>query len=210
MSQPYLGEVRFVGFDYAPNGWAPCDGRLMDIRDYSALYSLLGTTYGGDGMRNFALPNLNGRTAISEGRAVTQTPFPIGQAGGTEQVTLNSATIPGHGHMATIAFTKAPSLQASVAVVDGEASQSSPVGNVPAQSVIRGRTTTAVNSYAPTTAITAGAKLAGVNVNSAASPTSVITLSSTGSPTPTPINKRPPVVVGQYIIALTGLYPEQP
>lgn len=211
MSQPYLGEIRFVGFDYAPVDWAPCDGRLMDIGTYSALYSLLGTTYGGDGQRNFALPNLQGRTAISQGQALgTNTNFSIGQFGGTEQVALTSPTIPAHGHDATIAFTRAPSLQAAVAVVDAEASQPSPAGNALAQSAIKGRSTTPVNTYAPATAVSPGAKLAGVNVNPAACPTSVITMSATGTPAPAPIDKRPPVIVGQYIIALVGLYPEQP
>ncbi|KZM49026.1 tail fiber protein [Labrenzia sp. OB1] len=93
MSEPFLAEVRMVGFNFAPRGWAFTDGQILPINQNQSLYSLLGTTYGGDGRTSFALPDLRGRTPIHTGNGHT-----LGQKGGAETVTLSAAEIPGHTH----------------------------------------------------------------------------------------------------------------
>ncbi len=98
MSEPFLAEIRIVGFNFAPRGWAFCDGQILPINQNQSLYSLLGTIYGGDGRTSFALPDLRGRTPIhvgsSNGGAHLQ-----GQKGGEEQHTLAANEMPNHDHV---------------------------------------------------------------------------------------------------------------
>jgi microcystin-dependent protein len=98
MVTPFLGEVRTFGGDYAPRNWAMCNGQQMSIAQNTALFSLLGTTYGGNGVTTFALPNLQGTLAISQGSGPGLTPRTLGEVGGTEQVTLLQANLPIHNH----------------------------------------------------------------------------------------------------------------
>ena len=100
MSEPYLGEIRLVGFNYEPEGWAFCDGRLLPIAQYDALFALIGTTYGGDGQTTFALPDLRGRTPIHMGQGNGLSNRTIGQNGGAETVTLSMNELPVHSHAA--------------------------------------------------------------------------------------------------------------
>jgi microcystin-dependent protein len=93
MSEPFLGEIRSVGFGFAPKGWALCNGQLLPINSNQALFAILGTTYGGDGRTNFALPDLRGRTPMHVG-ATAQ----LGQLAGEENHTLTTAEMPGHLH----------------------------------------------------------------------------------------------------------------
>lgn len=93
MSQPFVGEVRLVGFNYAPVGWNLCDGSSVSISLYSTLYNLIGTTYGGDGQQSFNLPDLRGRIPIHQGGA-----YVLGATGGVESVTLTTAQLPVHNH----------------------------------------------------------------------------------------------------------------
>jgi microcystin-dependent protein len=83
---PFLGEIRMVGWNFVANGWALCNGQLMAISQYSALFSLLGTTYGGNGTTTFALPNLQGRVPIHQGTGVGLSPYTIGQSSGSEKL----------------------------------------------------------------------------------------------------------------------------
>jgi microcystin-dependent protein len=98
MTTPYLGEIRLFGFPRIPQGWLPCDGRMLPISGYDALYALLGTTYGGDGVNTFAIPDLQGRVPIHQGTGQGLTPRVMGQLSGTEQVTLNAQQMPMHTH----------------------------------------------------------------------------------------------------------------
>jgi microcystin-dependent protein len=98
MSEPFIGEIRMVGFNFSPRGWAFCAGQLMSIAQNTALFSLLGTTYGGDGQVTFALPDLRGRLPIHQGQGVGLSSYDIGQSSGTETVTLLSTQIPQHDH----------------------------------------------------------------------------------------------------------------
>ena len=99
MSEPFLAEVRMVGFNFAPRGWAFCDGQILPINQNQSLYSLLGTTYGGDGRTSFALPDMRGRTPIHTG-ASNGTFHSLGQKSGEETHTLSAAEMPQHDHSA--------------------------------------------------------------------------------------------------------------
>lgn len=96
---PYLGEIRLFAGNYAPQDWVLCDGRLLSIADYQALFSLIGTTYGGDGAVNFGIPNLNGRIVAGTGQPPgSPNAYPLAQKAGTATVVLDPAKIPGHTH----------------------------------------------------------------------------------------------------------------
>jgi len=98
MSQPFVGEIRIFAGNFAPSGWMFCAGQLLPIAQYEALYSLIGTTYGGDGQSTFALPNLQGRIPIHSGTSTSGGSYVTGEQGGTESVTLTPAQMPAHTH----------------------------------------------------------------------------------------------------------------
>lgn len=95
---PFVAEIRMVGFNFAPKGWAQCQGQLLPISQNTALFSLLGTMYGGDGKSTFALPNLQGNTPIGQGQGPGLSPRDIGEQGGSPNVTLLQSEIPSHSH----------------------------------------------------------------------------------------------------------------
>jgi microcystin-dependent protein len=99
MPDPFLGEIRLFAFDFPPPGWAMCNGQIIPISQNTALFSLIGATYGGDGQNNFALPNLQGRFPLHIGQGPGQTSYDPGQEGGAETVTLQIAEMPTHNHM---------------------------------------------------------------------------------------------------------------
>jgi len=103
MSEPFLAEIRIVGFNFAPRGWASCDGQILPINQNQSLYSLLGTTYGGDGRTSFALPDFRGRTPVHVGGTPTVS---LGQKSGEEMHTLSTAEIPNHTHNIRITDTE--------------------------------------------------------------------------------------------------------
>jgi microcystin-dependent protein len=116
MSEPFIAEIRIVAFTFAPRGWAFCDGQLLQISQNTALFSLVGTTYGGDGRVTFGLPNLKGRAPMHSGNGPGLTPRREGQTGGVPTVALSAAQMPNHTHSA----------QGSL----GEMNQSQPAGHL--------------------------------------------------------------------------------
>ncbi|HEV7719988.1 MAG TPA: tail fiber protein [Iamia sp.] len=98
MSQQYLGEIRLFPYNFAPRSWAFCNGQLMSIAQSTALFSLLGTTYGGNGQTTFGLPDLRGRSALSSGQGPGLQPYDLGEVSGVETVTLIQTEMPAHGH----------------------------------------------------------------------------------------------------------------
>ena len=98
MSSPFLGEIRMFGCNFAPRGWMFCNGQLLPIQQYTAVFSLLGTYYGGNGTTNFALPNLQGRAPMAYGDGPGLTPRVIGESAGSENVTLLITEMPSHTH----------------------------------------------------------------------------------------------------------------
>ena len=118
--EPFIGEIIMFGGNFAPRNWALCDGQLLQISQNSALFSILGTTYGGDGRQTFALPDMRGRVSIHPGTGPGLSTYRLGQKGGLENVVLNTLQIPSHSH------TFLPRCSTD----DGTAD--SPVNNVPA------------------------------------------------------------------------------
>jgi len=98
MSEPFLGEIRMFGGNFAPTGWALCNGQLLSIAQNTALFSILGTTYGGNGQTTFGLPNLQGRFAMHWGNGAGLSPRTLGEMSGTENVTMLSTQMPSHTH----------------------------------------------------------------------------------------------------------------
>lgn len=98
MSEPFLGEIRMVAFNFPPRGWATCDGQLLSISQYTAVFSLVGTTFGGDGRTTFGLPDLRGRSAKHVGTGPGLNPVSWGEKAGREQVTLTQSNLPQHNH----------------------------------------------------------------------------------------------------------------
>ena len=117
----YVGEIRMFGGNFAPAGWAFCDGALLAISEYDTLFNLIGTTYGGDGQATFALPDLQSRLPVHQGTGPGLSAYTIGETGGVEQVTLTTQQIPAHTH-------------AVQAYGDQPGSAVSPGGRLPAQS----------------------------------------------------------------------------
>ena len=105
MAEPFLSEIRIMSFGFPPKGWALCDGQLLPINQNQALFSLLGTTYGGDGRVNFGLPNLQGRVPIHMGSGHT-----LGERGGEQGHTLSISELPTHVHTLNGSTTQAPSV----------------------------------------------------------------------------------------------------
>jgi microcystin-dependent protein len=99
MADPFVAEIRIFPFNFPPKGWAWCDGQLLPLSQNTALFSLLGTTYGGNGKSNFALPNLQGRTPMHPGQGPGLSLHDLGETGGTESVTLLESEVPSHNHM---------------------------------------------------------------------------------------------------------------
>lgn len=115
---PFIGQIQLFGFNFAPNGWAFCQGQLLAIASNTALFSLLGTTFGGDGRTSFGLPDLRGRMPVGVGTGAGLTPISWGQRGGFYQIVLNTSQLPSHNHIAAI----------NVSTTAGE--ESSPQNNV--------------------------------------------------------------------------------
>lgn len=135
--EPYIGQISMAGFNFAPRGWALCNGQLLSIQQNTALFSLLGTTYGGDGVTTFALPNLQGRVPMHWGNGPGLTPRVIGEQAGEESVTLIQTQMPQHNHLMN--------------VTTGDSTAKNPSGNIlgGTASPIYGSATTANNTMAP-------------------------------------------------------------
>jgi microcystin-dependent protein len=119
MSEPFVGEIRMFAGNFAPRGWAFCDGQLLAVSQNDALFSLLGTIYGGDGRTTFGLPDLRGRIPVHAGTGPGLSPRRLGEKGGAEKVTITTNQLPSHAHTLHAASTGSP--------------QASPVDNLPGQ-----------------------------------------------------------------------------
>ena len=181
----FMGTILGFGFSYAPVGWAQAQGQLMAISQNSALFSLLGVTYGGDGQSTYALPNLTGRTAVGWGNGgAGVSPYVIGQIGGTESTTLLTQNLPAHNHAINVnnaadATTNKPDNTCYL----GQAVGSDP-GNGDAVTV---------NVFTPAAP------------NAQLNPTSMSIVGQN-----IPINNLQPYLAITYCVALTGIYPSRP
>lgn len=126
MGQPFVGQIIAVGFNFAPVGWALCQGQLLPISENEALYTLIGTTFGGDGQSTFGLPDLRGRAALGMGQGPGLAQYAMGQAAGAESTTLTGAQIGSHTHGLSAAATATTSTPSS-SVVLGTPAPSTPI-----------------------------------------------------------------------------------
>jgi microcystin-dependent protein len=119
MSEPFLGQISTFGFNFAPVGWLQCNGQLVSIQQYTALFALLGTTYGGNGTSTFGLPDLRGRVMVGQGQGTGLQNYTMGEQTGSETVTLQVTQMPSHNH--------------TVGVSSAAGTSSDPTNQVPAQ-----------------------------------------------------------------------------
>ena len=122
MSTPFVGEIRMFGFGRTPSGWQACDGSLLSIAEYEVLYTLLGTTYGGDGQNTFGVPDLRGRLPLHQGQGPGLGNRVLGEVSGTESVTLIADQLPAHSHAAFATSNGASNGVASPSFVPGAVS----------------------------------------------------------------------------------------
>ncbi len=124
MSTPYIGEIRMFAFGTrgAPSGWQACDGSLLPISEYDALFALVGTTYGGDGQTTFAVPDLRGRVPIHQGQGAGLSNYVIGQRAGTETVTVLPTQMPAHTHTLVTTTAAASALTPGTTLLPGSVS----------------------------------------------------------------------------------------
>lgn len=175
----YLGEIRLVGFGFAPQGWAKCEGQLMSIAQNSALFSLIGTTYGGNGTTTFALPDLRGRVPMGQGTGPGLSATTWGETQGTETTTLLTTNLPAHTH--------------GFNVYNGSGTLDSLSGGTTYLSLIQNPDLSRSNAYGTTAP------------NTVLGP---LTITSSGMNS-TPINNKQPSLTLYYIIATTGIFPTQ-
>jgi len=126
MSQPYVGQIDMFGGNFAPRGFAFCNGQIMSIAQNQALFTLIGVIYGGDGFTTFALPNLQSRLPAHWGQGAGLSNYNLGQTGGTSTVTLTSTTMPHHTHSLNATNTQANSAVIGNAVLPGQPTSGSP------------------------------------------------------------------------------------
>lgn len=179
MSDPFIGEIRMFGGNFAPTGWAMCNGGILPIAQNTALFSLLGTMYGGDGASTFGLPNLMDRVPIHRGMGPELSIYEQGQSGGQHNTTLNNANLPAHSH--------------SARGVNQGANQTTPGADTRFAAAPGARGKRGPSMYSSSTqSLTA---------------LSPACLTLVGSSQPVAITK--PVLVVNFIIALQGIYPSR-
>lgn len=180
MAQPFIGEIKLFAGNFPPRGWAFCNGALLPIAQYDVVYALIGTTYGGDGVSTFALPDFRSRVPVGQGTGPGLTSRVIGELGGTETVTLTSSTLPSHTHSAMASTNAGNTAAPGTGVVPAK-----PVDTLAAPSlyVVPGTSTINPVLMAPNT------------------------LSSVGSGQPH-TNMMPTLGIN-YVIALEGVFPSR-
>lgn len=184
--EPFIGEMMLVGFNWCPRGWAPAEGQLLPISQNTALFSLFGTIYGGDGRTTFALPDLRGRVALSQGTGPGLSNVRIGEASGAEQVTITGAEMPPHNHTATATSTLHGTAQVAnqTGAANGVLASASGLGGTPIYHAPPADT--ALDASSVTTAVT-------VDNNGGGQPVSI----------------RNPYLGMQWCVALVGIFPSR-
>jgi len=204
MSDPFLGEIRMVGFTFAPTGWALCSGNIISITQNQALFALLGTTYGGNGQTTFALPDLQGRSPVGTGNGAGLSPIIAGESAGVENAQLTINQMPQHTHTAqsggSVSVSGSAAIPACSSPTAGTSTGTPGATTVLGTSVASGRpgelyTTTAANTT-----------LLPFNVQSTGTAPAV-TIGVTGGSQP--FSVRNPYLGLTCIIALQGVFPSR-
>tara|TARA_R110001606_G_scaffold160537_1_gene304538 strand:- start:631 stop:1233 length:603 start_codon:yes stop_codon:yes gene_type:complete len=194
----YIGEISIFAGNFAPRGWSFCNGQLIAISSNSALFSILGTTYGGDGRTTFGLPNLCGRAIVGAGNGSNQglSNIPLGARFGTESTVLTTNNLPSHNHFITVSET-AGTIDIPVNSEDGSADETNPGAGILANTGADNYS----SEFAGATIQKYGGQSLPVRINSTA------TASMTGNNYP--FNNIPPSLGINYIICLYGIYPSR-
>lgn len=207
MAEPYIGQImQTAWFRYAPNGWGRCDGTILQISQYQAVFSLFGNAYGGDGKATFALPDLRGRVMIGSGQAPFGNYNPA-TPGGSSAVTLTEAQMPTHDHPAAV--TGNPTVSGNLTALSGVSAAS--VSNTPSDGGSLANTANAgvaqVKIYAPAGASGTPVNLNGVSLQVNAGDLGLaVGVAGSGEP----VSIMPPYMPMLTMIALTGIYPSPP
>ena len=188
--EPFIGQIIMFGGNFAPRGWALCDGQLLSISENQALFSILGTTYGGDGRTTFGLPDLRGRVAVHAGSGLGLTPRSLGAKFGAEENTLTTNQLPSHNHTATLTDGK---VSLPVNTTAGEEDEKNPGAGVLANTNKDNFTTSGSNG------IYGGGPQDSVS--------GTVTVNPTGSGQA--VNNMQPSQCVNFIIALTGIFPSR-
>lgn len=205
MSEPFLGEIRAVGFNFAPRGWAFCAGQLMSIAQNSALFSLLGTTFGGDGVTTFGLPDYRGRSPVGMGNGPSLTPIVQGEEAGTENTTLSLLQLPPHTHTAqSTAFNASLTGPINIPAATTGTTQAAPANNAVLGPIAAGGR--AGTLYATTAADTTLSPF-NATVTGQLTPANPV-IGTAGGSQPIPI--RNPFLGTNFIIATEGIFPSRP
>jgi microcystin-dependent protein len=179
MSEPYVTQIEVFAFGYAPRGWLPCNGQFLPLNQYQALFALLGTTYGGNGISNFQLPDLRSRVAVSSGQGAGLSNYNLGETTGQESVTITMANMPGaHTH----------ALNATSATTGGSAA--------PASNVLLG-----------SGSLVAGQSATDVPIYSSAAPT--VAMGSLAPVGGQPHSNLMPTMALNYCICISGVFPSR-
>lgn len=206
MAEPFMGQIMQVGFSYAPRGWSTCSGQLLAITQNTALFSLIGTTFGGNGQQTFGLPDARSRLFVGTGQGPGLSPYSVGQIGGVEQQTILSTQMPVHSHAATFTPTgggATGTLTAKTGVPSG--SQTS----IPADGSFLANTEdpvsgSAVNIYAPANAGGTPVNLGGLDISGTGGG-GTVQVAPAGGSQPLPVMQ--PYLAVTTIIAVEGIYP---
>jgi microcystin-dependent protein len=177
MSSPFVAEVTMFGFNFPPKGWAFCDGQLLPISQNTALFSLLGTNYGGDGKSTFGLPNIQGMAVVGQGQSPGTSQYFVGETTGVENVTLLTSEMPSHNHSFTATSAQGTTL--------------SSVGNQLAQAHMGGKQASFTGNY----------------LNAAATNITMSPLCTTTAGSSFPHNNMQPYLTLNFCIAMQGVFP---
>jgi microcystin-dependent protein len=182
MSEPYMSQIEIFGFNFAPKNWALCAGQIMAINQNQALFALLGTTYGGNGVQTFQLPDLRSRIPLGWGNGAGLSPYVLGEIGGNESVTLQQTQVPTHTHL-----------------INADSSTSSTLTNVPSGTVGLGRS----SGTAPSGAFA-------VNIyNSGSAPTKLGSAAVGTTNGSLPHSNLMPTLCMNFCICLLGIFPSR-
>jgi microcystin-dependent protein len=194
-AEPYVGQIQSFGFSFNPRGWVPCDGRTLAISEYEVLYTLIGTTYGGNGTTNFAVPDMRGRVPIGYGNGASTglSQYVLGQKAGHESLTLSQAQMPLHSHVLT-ATGGTFKISAQVGTSPTPSPATATIGAADYNGGATG-TNNAYNNLAPDVTLNTGATGGGATITTAGGGI--------------PIENMEPFLTINYCICTEGVYPTQ-
>lgn len=201
--EAFIGTILPWPMNWAPNGWALCNGATLPISQWQAVFALIGTTYGGNGTTNFQLPNLQGRTMVGYGNGLGLTPRDMGEIAGTENASILIGNMPSHTHVAT--FTPGGAGSSSLLASPNGGNSSNPAGNYLANGTDTSGTLSApTQNYVTPAAAGTPAAIAGLNVTGGAGTVAVQPAGGN-----TPLGIMPPFLVVNFIFCMIGIFPSR-